>query len=105
MTTEINSSNFEAEVIKHPGPVLVDFYTVGCAPCRIMAPILDEIAKERSGQLKVVKMDAGQSYELAAQFRLSGFPSFLLFKGGEVQKQITGSRSKKLFTAWLDEAN
>lgn len=105
MTTEINSSNFEAEVIKHPGPVLVDFYTVGCGPCRMMAPILDEIAKERSGQLKVVKLDAGQSYEVAAQFRLTGFPSFILFKNGEVQKQITGSRSKKVFTSWLDEAN
>lgn len=105
MTTEINSSNFEAEVLKHPGPVLVDFYTAGCAPCRMMEPILAEIAEERSGQLKVVKLDAGESYELAAQFRLTGFPSFILFKGGQVQKQITGSRSKKMFTAWLDEAN
>jgi thioredoxin 1 len=105
MTTEISQSNFETEVIKHPGPVLVDFYTVGCSPCRIMAPILDEIADERRGQLKVVKLDAGQYYELAAQYQISGFPSFILFKNGEVQRQITGSRSKKAFTAWLDEAN
>ncbi len=105
MTTEVNSSNFEAEVIKHPGPVLVDFYTVGCSPCRVMAPILDEIANERSGQLKVVKLDGGQYYELAAQYHILGFPSFILFKGGEVQKQITGSRCKNLFIEWLDEAN
>jgi thioredoxin 1 len=104
MTTEINATNFDAEVLHHSGPVLVDFYTAGCSPCRAMAPVLDEIAKERSDRLKVVKFDAGQSYEIASRYRLAGFPSFILFKAGEPQRRLVGVRSKKMFNNWLDEA-
>jgi thioredoxin 1 len=105
MTTEANSINFQQEVLGHPGAVLVDFYTPDCGPCRQMAPLLDELAKERSGNLKVVKVDVAENQQLAAQFRVSAMPTFILFKEGQAQKQIIGARSKKIFTAWIDGQN
>ncbi|EEF59181.1 thioredoxin family protein [Pedosphaera parvula] len=101
MATLVTSANFESEVLKHSGRVLVDFYTDSCSPCRYMNPIIDELAMDRPN-LKIVKIDAAEDAELGAQFRVMGVPTFLLFDNGQVQKQITGSRSKKEFAAWLD---
>ena len=102
MPTVVNSSTFDNEVIGHCGNVLVDFYTDSCNPCRFMNPILDELGQARAATLKIVKVDVIENAELAARFRVTGMPTFVLFKNGEVQKQITGSRSKKEFAAWLD---
>jgi thioredoxin 1 len=101
MATQVNSSNFQSEVLSHPGRVLVDFYTDSCMPCRFMNPVIEELAKDRPN-LKVVKIDAAQDAALGAQFRVMGVPTFILFDKGQPQKQITGSRSKKEFAAWLD---
>jgi thioredoxin 1 len=105
MITEANASNFSSEVTDAPGAVLVDFYTADCSPCRAMAPLLDELARERSGNLKVVKVDVAENQQLAAQFRVSAMPTFILFQNGQAQKQIIGARSKKFFTAWMDGQN
>ena len=105
MTIEANSSNFEQEVLGSPGPVLVDFYTADCGPCRMMAPVLDELARERNGKLKIVKVDVAGSQQLAAQFRVSAMPTFILFENGQPQRQIIGARSKKSFAEWVDGRN
>jgi thioredoxin 1 len=105
MVTEVNTTNFEQEVTASRGNVLVDFYTPDCSPCRAMAPVLDEIAKERNGNLKIVKVDVASNQQLAAQFRVSAMPTFILFENGQPIRQIIGARSKKLFTAWVDGQN
>jgi thioredoxin 1 len=102
---ELDAASFEREVGSAAMPVLVDFYTPGCGPCRMMSPILDELVKERNGSLKVVKVDASEHRELAARFRISAIPTFVLFDKGQVQRQITGSRAKKAFVSWLDGQN
>ncbi len=105
MTTPANSANFAQEVLASRNPVLVDFYTPDCGPCRMMAPLLDEIARERGDSLKIVKVDVAENQQLAAQFRVTAMPTFILFQNGQPQKQIVGARSKKLFTAWIDGQN
>jgi thioredoxin 1 len=86
MILELTKSEFEKEVLGHSGDVLVDFFTPSCGPCRLMAPLLDEIAQEREGSFKIVKLDAWEHAELAAQYRVSAVPAFLFFRDGEVVK-------------------
>jgi thioredoxin 1 len=102
MLTEANSASFEAEVTRAAVPVVVDFYTADCGPCRMMAPVLAEIATESNGQLKIVKVDVAENQQLAAQFGVSAMPTFILFQNGQPQRQIIGARSKKQFAAWID---
>jgi len=101
MTKEVTAEQFETEVIKHPGAVLVDFYTEDCSPCRMMTPILNELAAENSGRLKVAKIDVAANAELAARFRVSAVPTLLLFKNGQVVGQMMGLRSKKDLLVWV----
>jgi thioredoxin 1 len=102
MSIELNSANFEQEVTAHPGNVLVDFYTQSCSPCRMMAPILEEIAKEKQSDLKIGKVDAAEQAQLAATFRVSAVPTFVLFKNGQPLKQFVGMRSKKDLLTWIN---
>ena len=101
---EIRSSQFEAEVLKSNVPVLVDFYTDCCGPCRLMSPILSEIELESSGDLKVVKVDAAAAAQLSASLGVRAVPTFLVFSRGQQAGQITGARSKKEMRKWLDES-
>ena len=101
MTSIPDTSAFQIEVAKHPGVVLVDFYTDGCAPCRMMTPVLEELARERN-DIKIVKVDAASNFELAAQFRVQAVPTFLLFNSGQVCGQFTGARSKKALVSWIE---
>jgi thioredoxin 1 len=100
---QMNNGQFDAEVLQSPEPVLVDFYTDGCAPCWRLARTLEEIATERAGRLKVVKVDAGQEAELAAQFRVTTVPTLLLFRNGQCVAQRVGNADKAELEAWLDE--
>jgi thioredoxin 1 len=102
MITEVNSANFAKEVTGAPGAVLVDFYTQDCGPCRMMTPMLAELAAERGANLKVVKVDVVENAQLAAQHHVSAMPTFILFQDGEPRKQIVGARSKKNFLVWID---
>jgi thioredoxin 1 len=94
-TIELTLGNFENEVLKSNKPVLVDFWGEGCGPCRMIAPVLEEIAGERRDTLKVGKVDVGAHYELAARYNVHALPALLYFINGEVQGEIRGAVSKK----------
>jgi len=101
---EITTAQFATEVLQSQVPVLVDFYTEGCAPCRMMSPIRTELEQDSAGAYKIVKIDAAADGQLSASFNVSAVPTFMLFRRGERIGQITGARSKKAMHQWITEA-
>lgn len=102
-TVEISEANFEAEVLKSAQPVLVDFWAEWCGPCKMLAPVLDEIATGLSGRVKVAKVNVDQHPALAARFGIQSIPTLLYFAAGEVRHQSIGVTSKKAMVAKLKE--
>lgn len=102
MITEIDATQFEGEVLGSAAPVLVEFFTPLCAPCRQMLPILDEIAGERGGALKVVKFNAGENPQFASQFRITWCPTSS--SSGVVSLSGSGSVGKRDLLAWIDSS-
>ena len=94
-TVTLTEANFETEVTKSAQPVLVDFWAEWCGPCKMIAPILDEIAKEKAGAVKVAKVNVDDNQSLSVRFNIRAIPSLLLFKDGQVRDQVTGMTSKK----------
>ena len=92
---EITTENFESEVIKSNRPVLVDFGAEWCGPCKMIGPILSEIAQEYSNKIKVGKVDVDKSPEIAARFSIRSIPTLFFFKNGEIINQVIGFMSKK----------
>ena len=92
----VTSESFESEVIRAQGPVLVDFYADWCGPCKMVAPLVDEIAKENVEKLLVAKIDADQAPELLERFGIRGIPTVILFKGGEEVARSVGLEPDKL---------
>lgn len=90
----ITKANFEQEVVNSDIPVLVDFWAPWCGPCRMMAPIVDEIAEEKAGQVKVAKIDIDQEPELAMQFGVMSIPTLIVFKQGAVAQKSVGLQPK-----------
>ena len=103
-TTAVTDATFDEEVKKANIPVLVDFWAEWCGPCRMVAPILEELAKEFAGQIKVVKLDVESNPTIAQVYNIRGIPSLLLFKNGQVAGQKVGALPKHQLKAWLSEA-
>ena len=93
----VTQEDFQAEVLDSELPVLVDFWATWCPPCRQMAPIVDQLAAELEGKLKVVSVDVDQNPLLQAQYGISAIPTFNIYKGGEVVKQLIGGLPKAAF--------
>ena len=96
---EVTTENFEAEVLKSELPVLADFWAEWCVPCKMIAPVLQEIASEQSGKIKIAKVNVDDQGELASQFGIVSIPTLLLFKGGEVVNKQVGAGSKDAIEA------
>lgn len=92
--TEVTDQSFDSEVLKSDLPVLVDFWAPWCGPCRLIAPMVEELAKQHDGKLKVVKMNTDENPNIATNYHISGIPSLLLFKEGQVADQLVGAVPK-----------
>ncbi len=101
MALQITESNFEAEVIQSDKPVMVDFWATWCGPCKMISPIVDQIATEMAGTAKVGKVDVDGNVGLANRFNIRSIPTLLFFKGGELVDTITGATSKDNILAHL----
>ena len=98
----VSDASFEAEVLKSPLPVLVDFWAEWCGPCKAIAPVIDEIARQYAGKLKVCKMDVDANGETPARYSIRGIPTLMLFKNGAVVGTKVGALSKSQLTAFID---
>ena len=92
---EVTDATFQEEVLKSNVPVLVDFWAVWCGPCRTIHPIIEELAQEYDGRLKVARLDVDKNNQIASQFRIMSIPSLLFFKNGEKVDQIIGAVPKQ----------
>lgn len=98
----VTDNNFDAEVLQEALPVLVDYWAEWCGPCKMIAPILDEVASEYSGRLKIAKLNIDDNQDTPAKFGIRGIPTLMLFKGGNVEATKVGALSKSQLTAFID---
>lgn len=101
-TIEVNETSFEKEVLQSEQPVLVDFWAQWCGPCKMLSPVVDEIATEQAGRAKVVKVNLDESPGLAERYRVQAVPTLLYFMGGEVREMTVGVASKRAILAKLE---
>ncbi|NLH39748.1 MAG: thioredoxin [Elusimicrobia bacterium] len=103
MALNINDSEFEKEVLNSVTPVLVDFWAPWCGPCRMLAPVIDEISKEYEGKIKVVKLNTDENPQTAGNYQISAIPTLIFFKGGKVVKELVGVLPKEEIKKVIDE--
>ena len=94
-TIKLDESNFDREVTQSDGAVIVDFWAEWCGPCKMIAPLLDEIAREKVGVVKVAKVKVDESQSLSFKYNIRAIPALLFFKNGQLRDQVTGVTSKK----------
>lgn len=99
---QLDKNNFETEVLKSKGVVLVDFFATWCGPCKMTGPIIDQLAEEVKN-VKFVKIDVDQNQELSSQYQVFSIPTFLIFKDGQVVNQFVGAQSKESFLTEINK--
>ncbi len=100
--TYVTDASFELEVLKSQGPVLVDFWAEWCGPCKMIAPVLEEIAGEYGGKLKIAKLNIDENPATPPKYGIRGIPTLMLFKGGNVEATKVGAVSKSQLAAFID---
>ena len=98
----VSSTDFEEQVLNSDQPVMVDYWAEWCGPCKMIAPILDEIADEYNGKLKVAKLNVDENQELAQKYSVRGIPTLMIFKSGDVAATKVGAVSKSQLSAFID---
>ncbi|MBY2950718.1 thioredoxin [Rhizobium leguminosarum] len=101
LVTEVDKENFQSEVLESEKLVLVDFWGDGCGPCKIIAPVLEELAVEFEGKVKFAKLNAYENLELAAQYGVRAVPTLAIFKHGELVDIVVGGMSKSDISNWI----
>lgn len=99
---DVSDSTFDSDVLQSQQPVLVDYWAEWCGPCKMIAPILDEVSKDYDGRLLVAKMNVDENRDVPAKFGIRGIPTLMLFKGGELTATKVGALSKAQLTAFID---
>ena len=102
LVVTLTEENFANEVLQSSKPVLVDFWAEWCAPCKMIAPLLDELAAEYDGKVKIGKINAGEQQQLASQYGVNSVPTLMFFNNGQVVNQFVGARPKRDFKTALD---
>ena len=100
---EVTDQSFEAEVIESPLPVLVDFWAPWCGPCRMVAPVVEKIAEEYDGKVKVLKMNTDENPQVASKYGIRSIPTLMIFKGGEQADMVVGAVPQKTLAETLDK--
>jgi thioredoxin 1 len=100
---KVDDAGWDTEVIKSPGVVMVDFWAVWCGPCQMVAPIVDELATEYAGKLKVMKLNTDENPEVAGRYQIMSIPTILFFKDGQPVEKLIGARPKKQFKDSIDQ--
>ena len=99
---QITDANFEQEVLKSALPVLVDFWAPWCGPCRMLGPVIEELAGEYAGRVKICKLNTDEAQDTAGKYQISAIPTILLFKGGKMVQQLVGLQPKEEIKKHLD---
>jgi len=99
---KVDEGSWDAEVMKAPGLVMVDFWAVWCGPCQMVAPILDELANEYAGKLRVMKLNTDENPEIAGRYQVMSIPTILFFKNGLAVEKLVGARPKRQFKEVID---
>lgn len=102
LVAQVNADNWETEVLKSPQPVMVDFWAVWCGPCQMVAPIIEELAQEYAGKLKVVKLNTDEAPEIAGRYQIMSIPTIIFFKDGQPVEKLIGARPKQQFKQVID---